>query len=178
MGLNEFVTGKELADKAKEFATSKHEGQFRKFSKDKYINHPAAVAKTVEDVGGTPEMIAAAWLHDVVEDCDVAITEIESEFGPKVAKLVGEVTNPPDIKKIGKSKYIADKMNTMSSEALTIKLSDRLNNVSDFGIAHPEFVAKYAPETKFILDSLEAGGRPLNAAQKKLIDGIRGAIKL
>ena len=97
MHFNEFLTGKELIEKAKNFATKCHKGQTRKFNGKEYIQHPSAVAVEVESHGGTPEMIAAAWLHDVVEDCDVKIEIIGKMFGEEVAKLVDELTNPKSV---------------------------------------------------------------------------------
>jgi (p)ppGpp synthase/HD superfamily hydrolase len=173
MSLKDFQIGKELINKAKEFATKCHEGQFRKFDKKPYITHPAAVASLVDKFGGSPEMVATAWLHDVVEDCDVSIRDIIELFGTKVSNLVWELTSPKDLNKSKKAEYLLDKMNTMTSDALTIKLCDRLNNVSDFKTAPQGFVSKYSPETKFILDGLESGGRPLTTQQIKIIDEIR-----
>jgi len=178
MSFDKFVNGKELIASAKEFATECHKGQTRKFNGDPYINHPKSVSELVEEFGGSPEMIAAAWLHDVAEDCGVKISKIAEKFGDNVAKLVDELTLPKSVDKGGmKSDYIAKKMGTMSNESLTIKLCDRLNNVSDFETAHPKFVSKYAPKTKFIMDSLEDSGRPLNANQKKLVSHIRNMIE-
>lgn len=177
MGLKEFQTGKELVDKAKEFATNCHKDQTRKFDKKPYIVHPAAVADLVEQHGGSPEMIAAAWLHDVVEDCGVSVRDLLAEFGTTVSGLVWELTSPSDLDKSKKGQYLLDKMNTMSSDALTIKLCDRLSNVSNFQTEPQGFVKKYAPETKFIIDELEGGGRPFNPQQLKLIDAIMKEIE-
>lgn len=177
MKLTEFVKDKEKIEQAKEFATKKHEGQFRKFGNQPYIVHPAEVAKIVNQYGGTVDMVISAWLHDTVEDVGVSLDEIKDKFGDKVSKIVKELTNPSDLDKSQKARYLADKMNVMSSDALTVKLADRLANVSNFKTASPKFVQKYAPETKFILDAIEEGGRPLNDEQKKLIQDIRKAIE-
>lgn len=178
MKFNEFVEGKEIIEKAKEFATKKHKGQMRKFTGAPYIDHPAAVAALVDKYGGNPEMVAAAWLHDVVEDCGVKIIKIKDKFGPNVAKYVQELTIPPSVDKGDKkTEHIAKKLTKMSDEGLTIKLCDRLNNVSDFESAHPNFVSRYTPKTKYILDTLEASGRPLDRYQKMIVDEIRKAIE-
>jgi len=177
MSLKNFLSGKELVNKAKEFATFKHEGQFRKFGKIPYITHPAMVAGIVDQVGGSSEMVAAAWLHDVVEDSGVSLEELQEIFGQSVASLVKELTNPTDLDKSKKGQFLLNKMNTMSSDALTIKLADRLTNVSDFVMANPSFVQKYASETKFIMDGLEEYERPLTPQQFKLIAKIRKNIE-
>jgi len=173
MGLKEFQTGKELIEKAKAFATNCHKTQTRKFDGKPYIVHPEAVASLVDQFGGSPEMVAAAWLHDVVEDCGITVRDLIEHFGTQVSGLVWELTSPKDLNKSKKAEYLLDKMNTMSSDALTIKLCDRLNNVSDFNTAPKGFVNKYAPETQFIIDELEGGGRPLTDKQTKIIDEIR-----
>lgn len=175
--LKTFLSGKELIDKAKNFATFKHDRQFRKFGKIPYITHPAKVAEIVDQIGGGPEMVAASWLHDVVEECGVSFDELHEKFGRVVAYLVKELTNPSDLDKSKKGQYLLDKMNTMSSDALTVKLADRLSNVSDFATANPIFVQKYASETRLIMDGLDDGGRILNAQQTKLVAKIRGEIE-
>ncbi len=80
-----------LIGRAFEFAYQLHEGQYRK-SGELYISHPVAVAGLLRDLGGSPAMIAAGFLHDVVEDTDVTIEEIEERFGPEVRLLVEGVT--------------------------------------------------------------------------------------
>lgn len=173
MNFNKFVDGKELIQKAKEFATKCHEGQHRKVTGDPYIVHPEAVAGLVDNYHGSSEMVAAAWLHDVMEDCNVKYSQLVDMFGKNVANFVKELTNPPGLDKSKKSEYVAHKMSIMSPEALTIKLSDRLHNVSDLD-NHPN--KKYGAKTKFIMDELESSGRPLNAYQKELITQIREMI--
>ena len=89
-----------LVVRAKEFAKEKHddnpivERRFRKYTKKPYWTHCERVANTLTMVGMKPEVVAAAWLHDLVEDCPVTSEEIEKLFGTKVARLVAEVTNP------------------------------------------------------------------------------------
>jgi len=84
-----------IVDKARYFATAAHAavGQKRKYSDDDYIVHPIRVANLVKQYGGTEEMIAAAYLHDVVEDTDVTMDTITSLFGSVVASLVKDLTD-------------------------------------------------------------------------------------
>jgi len=84
-----------LEDRARAFATAAHAAvkQLRKYTGEPYIVHPAAVAEIVKSVRHTPEMIAAAWLHDVVEDTGVTLEAIESEFGADVTSLVFWLTD-------------------------------------------------------------------------------------
>ena len=78
----------DLVEKAKQFATTAHKriNHQRKYSSQPYTAHLSAVAKTVASVTDDEEMIAAAWLHDVVEDTPATIYEIEKDFGAAVAE--------------------------------------------------------------------------------------------
>jgi len=80
-----------LISRAFEFAYQLHKGQYRA-SGEPYIAHPVAVAGLLRDLGGSGVMIAAGFLHDVVEDTDVTPEEIESRFGVEVRQLVEGVT--------------------------------------------------------------------------------------
>jgi GTP pyrophosphokinase len=102
--------------------------------------------------------MTAALLHDTVEDCEnVSLQEIAENFGYYVAALVDELTsNESEIKKIGKTEYLKNKMTHMSSYGLVIKLSDRLDNVRDMSSVNLQFQKKYTKETLDILDHLES----------------------
>lgn len=116
------------------FAKNAHEGVMRKNCDLPYFVHPKMVARIVESVGGDEDMVAAALLHDVVEDTEYTEDHIRNAFGNRVADLVMEVTNMPvrDDRSRFESRvdYMAHKMATISADALVIKLADRLNNVA------------------------------------------------
>ena len=80
------------------------------------------------------------------------------------------------IKKVGKTKYLTDKMISMSDYALVIKLADRLQNVSDLISGSPKWANKYATETENILRELEAK-RKLTRSQTKLVKAIKRTVK-
>lgn len=84
-----------LAERARRYATKAHAAidQRRKYTDDPYIVHPQAVMELVRSVPHTEEMLAAAWLHDTVEDTPTTLGDIDSHFGPKVAELVRMLTN-------------------------------------------------------------------------------------
>ena len=85
-----------IVEKARIFATASHAAvaQLRKYTNEPYIVHPAEVFSIVSTVdGATEEMMAAAWLHDVVEDTGVTNETIRAMFGDKVAELVGWLTD-------------------------------------------------------------------------------------
>ena len=158
---------------AKRFAQKKHEGQIRKFDGSPYFVHPDSVANTVSKYTKDEDVIAAAYLHDTLEDTPTTMKELEMMFNKRVAKLVLELTS----KKVPgkeKGKYLTAKMNKMSPDALLIKLADRFDNVSDFKTAPPKFVERYSIETQYILDNLN---RALKPAHKKLIYLIKKKIK-
>jgi (p)ppGpp synthase/HD superfamily hydrolase len=78
------------------------------------------------------ELKCAALLHDTLEDTDTNYAEIERHFGPLVASIVVELTSDPiAIKKMGKNKYLMEKMIKMSRYAFVLKLLDRLSNIMD-----------------------------------------------
>ena len=85
----------ELESKAKAFATKKHAeiNQVRKYTGEPYINHPASVAEIVRGVPHTEAMLAAAWLHDTVEDTNTTLLDIKDEFGIEVSMFVEMLTD-------------------------------------------------------------------------------------
>lgn len=83
-----------LTRTALEFAAERHDGQRRDADSAPFILHPLEVAQLLRGRGHRDEVIAAAVLHDVVEDTDVEPAELERRFGPEVAGLVGAVTEP------------------------------------------------------------------------------------
>lgn len=133
--------------KALLFAIERHEGQTRRGTNLPYITHPIAVSYLVAQFKRSkhlPELVAAAILHDVLEDTPTTFIELAERFTPLVASLVLELTSDQDeIDRIGKVEYLKAKMAGMSSYALTIKLADRLHNVSD------------RPTAKMVRDTLE-----------------------
>jgi len=168
-----------MISEAEAFATKKHEGQMRKFEPQPYIVHPKRVAEIVRKFKQSHkinELIAAALLHDTLEDTDTNEQELERLFGKLIASLVKQLGSDKEkIKEKGKKEYLAEKMSDpeqMDSWALVIKLADRLDNVSDLDYAKPEFAKRYKEETNYILDAIEKK-RKLSETQKKLIKAIR-----
>lgn len=129
------------------FAINKHNGQFRRYTNLPYILHPIAVSQIIQKYKKSKhlsDLMVVGLLHDTLEDTDTNFSEISENFSPFIASLVLELTsNKSDIDKIGKLEYIKSKMKGMSSYALTIKLADRLQNISE------------QPTKKMILDTME-----------------------
>ena len=159
--------------KAIRFAQEKHRGQVRKFSGKPYFIHPDKVAKLVYKYTKSPFLQVAAYLHDTLEDTNTTYQEIQKEFSTKIADVVTELTSiEKEKKKLGKHIYLARKMNKMSSDALTIKLCDRLDNISDKSSL--EFRKKYKKETEYIINNLK---RPLNGIQKRILKDIKKVLE-
>lgn len=168
----------ELVNKAEKFATEKHKGQFRKDGSP-YIEHPKRVAEIIKRFKKSHkinELIAAALLHDTLEDTDTGIPELRENFGSLVTLLVVELSSDKDAaKSMGKGKYLSNKMKDekkLDSWALAIKLADRLDNVSDLEHSSKEFRDRYKKETKEILKNLEEN-RKLSETQQKLVNEIK-----
>lgn len=89
------LTVSTLEQRAMEFAAHYHGiiDHRRKYTGEPYIEHPKAVVKLVKDAPHTPAMLAAAWLHDVVEDTPATIDEVRQTFGAEIAGLVRMLTN-------------------------------------------------------------------------------------
>jgi (p)ppGpp synthase/HD superfamily hydrolase len=90
----------DLVEKAKQFATTAHKriNHLRKYNNQPYTVHLSTVANIVASVTDDEEMIAAAWLHDVVEDTPATLYDVEKKFGTSIAELVENLT---DISKPG-----------------------------------------------------------------------------
>jgi (p)ppGpp synthase/HD superfamily hydrolase len=160
------------------FAEKAHKGQKRKYTDLPYFTHPKGVARIIEDMNGTEDMICAALLHDVVEDCGVTLEQIIVKFNPHVTNLVAELTsNKKEMKKFSsKGAYLADKMLKMSDEALTIKLADRLHNISflNHDKIPSSFINKYCGETFAIIGAVGEMRKGKTLTQKVLAGLIIG----
>lgn len=163
------VTDNGFVLKALRFGIDRHQGQSRKFSGLPYITHPLSVSYVLAHYKQSEklnELLAAAILHDILEDTDTNFEELAEMFSPLVASLVLELTSDKHvIKKIGKLEYLKKKLVGISSYALVIKLADRLDNISD------------SPTPGTIMDTIELiahlrAHRVLSETQEKLCDEI------
>lgn len=124
----------DLICRAFEFGYQLHEGQYRA-SGEPYIAHPVAVAGLLRDLGGSGVMIAAGFLHDVVEDTDVTPEEIETRFGVEVRRLVEGVTKLSKFNFSSKTERQAENFRRMflamaaDIRVIVVKLADRLHNM-------------------------------------------------
>ena len=123
-----------LVIKAAQFAALKHEGQIRK-GRDEcpYIDHLESVARIIAEVGGNddPEILAAAWLHDTLEDTETTPEELEENFGQRVRRLVEEVSDDKSLPKAERKQHQIQHAPQLSSDAVLIKLGDKISNIID-----------------------------------------------
>lgn len=152
----------DLIDLAKSFAISAHQriDQRRKYSNQPYHVHLEAVARLVASVTDDQEMIAAAWLHDVVEDTSATFEDIESLFGTGVATLVEQLTDvsrPSDGNRATRKAIDHRHLAQTSSRAKTIKLADLIDNCADIVHHDPRFARVFLNEMKALLEVLGEG---------------------
>ena len=154
-----------LIRKAHEFAAKAHAGVFRKWSGEPYITHPERVAAQLAALGFPEKVVAAAFLHDVVEDCGVSAAEIEAalgpEDGPEVAALVMEVTKPVIPKESSTRAFrkaaFREHLAKSSYYGASIKLGDELDNSRNVAELAPKFAAIYLPEMRLEVEVLSHG---------------------
>lgn len=130
-----------MVQRADELAECRHRGQFRGDCVTPYIHHPRAVARILADEAGCqdPVMLAAALLHDTVEDTGLAVAEIAAEFGRNVAELVAELTNDQTL--TGAASKAEQLRRVFSHDAAAIKIADKTANLRDLVAAPPRWSA-------------------------------------
>ena len=139
-----------ILERAYAAAEKAHEGQKRQ-SGEPYITHPLAVAQILADLGLGPRAVAAALLHDTVEDTDYSLAELTRDFGDEVAMLVDGVTKLDKVKygESAQAETVRKMIVAMSRDirVLIIKLADRLHNARTWGFVPPEKAKRKATET-------------------------------
>jgi len=164
-----------IVEKALAYATDAHGSinQIRKYTGEPYIVHPVEVMEIVKSVPHTDEMLAAALLHDTVEDTDVTLNDIEREFGSDIAELVSSLTDisKPSDGNRAKRKEI-DRMHTANAPAAakTIKLADLISNSDSIVKYDKHFAPVYMREKAQLLEFLKEGDSTLWNRAKEIID--------
>lgn len=165
----------EIITKAFNFAKQAHKG-VRRLSGEPYIMHPIAVAKIVcNEIGLGSTSICSALLHDVVEDTDYTVEDIENIFGPKIAEIVDGLTKIAGgifgDHASAQAENFKKLLLTMNDDirVILIKIADRLHNMRTLGSQKPEKQYKIAGETMYIYAPL-ANRLGLNAIKTELED--------
>jgi len=156
----------ERIEKAAYFAITAHEGQKRSSGED-YVNHTFAVAAIVHELGLDSDVVISALLHDTVEDTEVTLAQLKTEFGADVARLVDGVTKMEVIQEFAdnnteksnhnaKAESLRKMMLAMVDDVrvVLIKLCDRLHNMRTLGAVRPEKQKRVASETLEIFSPL------------------------
>jgi guanosine-3',5'-bis(diphosphate) 3'-pyrophosphohydrolase len=132
--------GNALILKAAAFAARKHRDQRRKDkAASPYINHPIALAEILSRVGEirSADVLAAALLHDTLEDTETTRAELRAAFGPKIAKIVEEVTDDKRLPKQQRKELQVEHAAHISKSAKLVKLADKISNLSDIITSPP-----------------------------------------
>lgn len=151
---------------AEQFARIAHGDQRRKYTGEPYWHHPASVAAIVRTVPHTPEMIAAAYLHDTVEDTATTIADIRHHFGYTVAELVFWLTDqslPEDGNRATRKAIDREHIRWAPAAAKTIKLADLLDNSRSIVEHDPKFATVYLREKRLMMSYLTEGDATLYA---------------
>lgn len=155
----------ELIQKAMAFAIKAHQGQERKYTGEPYWKHLAEVAGIVASCPSVDvEMIAAAWLHDTVEDTGVSLDDIEREFGFGVAVMVSGLTDSEEGANRAERKQKArDRLRDCSGRIQTIKCADLISNTASIVRHDPKFAKVYLDEKRALLDVMTKADPHLHA---------------
>ena len=164
-----------LVARAKAFAIASHRriDHRRKYSHQPYEVHLKAVADLVATVSDDAEMLAAAWLHDIVEDTEVTLEQVGDAFGAAVAQLVFELTDvsrPGDGNRAARKFIDRQHLAQASSRAQTVKLADLCDNAIDITRGDLKFAPVYLAEMRDILTVLRRGDERLQIKSRRLLE--------
>lgn len=153
------------------FATHWHGAQVRKYTGEPYIEHCREIVEILKTVPHTEEMIAAAWLHDVLEDTECSLMEIHVAFGDDVAFMVLMLT---DCDKNTGNRAMRKgidrrRLERTSAEVQTIKLADLISNTKSIAEHDPKFAKVYLAEARMLLDVLTKGDASLRERLRKIL---------
>lgn len=160
-----------LIVRAANLAARSHADQRRKGDGDiPYVNHCTAVACLVAEVTDNEDVLAAALLHDVVEDSDVTVDDLIAQFGPRVAEIVDTVTDSAAVTALSladRKAAQADKMRNASREAKLVKIADQTSNLTDIVAMPPDWTADrkrtYLEGTEQVVDACRGASAELEA---------------
>lgn len=174
----------EILEKIKAFADTAHGTQMRKYSDEKYINHPIRVMETCRHYTNDLVILAAALLHDVLEDTDVTKHELNTFLSSVMDKgmvtltihLVDALTDVyvksefPDLNRRARRKKEAERMADVNPDAQTIKYADIIDNVVDVARQDTDFALVYIRESKQLLQEINKGNLQLYEKAVQTVD--------
>jgi len=149
-----------IVDRAELFARAAHGaiGQIRKYTGEAYVTNPIRVMGLVKTVLKDPDALAAALLHDVIEDTELTKEDILTEFGPRVAEMVVALSDPPKVEggpnRKARKALDRDRLSKASASVQTIKVADMIDNTESIVAHDPKFAKIYLEEKRLLLDVL------------------------
>jgi (p)ppGpp synthase/HD superfamily hydrolase len=166
------MSGHDLVERARRYAEQAHNAidHRRKYSGRPYTEHLERVAARVAGVTDDPATIAAAWLHDVVEDTPATHADIAREFGPRVAELVHALTDVEKEHGNRAARKAVDRARLARAPgaAHTVKLADVMDNAGDIADNDPHFARVFLGEMGALLDVLTEGDPRLLAEARAM----------
>lgn len=174
---------KDIVAKAKTYAINAHKriNHRRKYTNKPYDIHLKAVAELVGSVSDDSEMIAAAWLHDIVEDTPLTHGDIENEFGEQIAAYVYQLTDlsrPRDGNRATRKLIDLEHISLASAAGKTIKLADLIDNLKDIAKHDKKFIVVFLNEAVAYLDVLSQGNNVLYSKLKQLLYSLSKKLKI
>lgn len=166
------------------FAAEAHKGQRRKYAKEDYIYHPIRVSSICRSVNETTPVLAAALLHDVLEDTDVTKERmqvfLENLMNPAEAKqtlqLVIDLTDVytykdyPTLKRRQRKEKEHERLAAVQPDAQTIKYADVIDNCIDIADSGDDFAPKFLQECRSLLKKMTKGNQQLYAEAKQVVE--------
>lgn len=170
-----------ITKKAYEFAKQAHKSayQLRKYTGEPYIVHPLAVYELVNSVEHDENMLAAALLHDVVEDTSVTLEDIVYYFGWDIEWLVfwlTDVSEMEDGNREARKRIDRNHIANAPAAAQTIKVADLIDNTKTIVKHDPNFARVYTREKELLLDVLTRADSTLMDMAKKQLEEYTGII--
>jgi (p)ppGpp synthase/HD superfamily hydrolase len=141
-----------LIETARAFAAERHGEQRRKYTDEPYLVHLETVAELVHEYGNAePHIIAAAYLHDVVEDTDTTMSDVLRRFGEEVAELVYWLTDAETGNRKTRMAMSAWRLGRAPWEAKLIKLADIIDNCRNITEHDPKFAPVFLGEKRAVM---------------------------
>jgi guanosine-3',5'-bis(diphosphate) 3'-pyrophosphohydrolase len=169
------MSGPEIVFAAAKFAARAHQGQMRKDGATPYVSHPMRVCMTVTLVFDVhePEVLAAALLHDTIEDTTTDFDDILEQFGPAVANFVQAMTKDKRLPDAEREERYIQQLMTSGWPVQIIKLADIYDNLSDMDGVSAEKRKRGIGRATYYLDRMKAGlteesKRAFEIVQKRL----------
>jgi (p)ppGpp synthase/HD superfamily hydrolase len=178
------LTGIRLVTEAAELAARRHVSQQRKGrGNEPYINHLAEVANLLAAAtdGADAELVAAGWLHDLIEDTETTREELAGKFGERVASLVTEVTDDMNLPKARRRQKQIEDAPHKSPGAKLIKIADKISNIRARIMAQPnkeqrDDLADYVAFSEKVVARCRGANAKLNAEFDEAVKAARSVL--